>query len=109
MALVVPLQAVPSQQLAVVLGGQSCQIAVYQKRTGLYMDLIVGGAVLFTCVSCLNEVLVVRGESLGFSGNLAFVDTAGAQDPDYTGLGSRWVLFYLTPADLPAAADGSAV
>lgn len=108
MAQIVPVQPVPSQTLAAVLGGQSCQLAVYQKRTGLYMDLMVGGVVLFTCVACLNEVLIVRGPALGFVGNLVFMDTQGSDDPSYEGLGSRWVLFYLAPGDLPAGAPGAA-
>lgn len=102
MAQVIPLQAVPSQTLAAVLGGQSCSIALYQKSTGLYMDLAVAGVVLFTGVPCLQDSLVVRGAYLGFVGNLTVLDTQGDSDPDYAGLGSRWVLFYLSPSDLPS-------
>ncbi|MCP1257899.1 phage baseplate plug family protein [Acetobacter lambici] len=32
-------------------------------------------------------------------GDLAFADTQGTQDPDYTGLGSRFVLVYAEDAN----------
>jgi hypothetical protein len=71
------------------------------------MDRISNGVVLFTCVACLNEVLVVRGPSLGFAGNLCFYDTQGSDDPSYDGLGTRWLLYYLAAGDLPLSAPGS--
>ena len=43
---------------------------------------------------------IVRDTYLGFLGDLAFFDLQGEDDPYYTGLGDRWVLGYLTTADL---------
>src|SRR5258708_5908295 len=60
----VQINAVPSQTLNVVLGGQSCQIALYQKQpivdeygvaAGLFFDLIVGGVPILTAVRCLDR------------------------------------------------------
>src|ERR1700687_3305718 len=101
--LVVPLQPVPSQVVTVTLNNQSCKIAVYQKSTGLYLDLYVSDTLIIGGVICQNANLIVRDAYLGFSGDLAICDTQATKDasgnlvasaPDYTGLGSRLVLFY---------------
>lgn len=99
----VPLAAVPSQQFGTVLGGQNCVMSVYQKSTGLYFDLSVGGAPISTTVRCLNEARLCEDRQyLGFVGDFIFYDTQGKSDPDFTGLGDRFVLIYLEAADLAA-------
>jgi hypothetical protein len=96
MTLRIPLTAVPSQKLSITLGTQRCTISVYQKTTGLYFDLSVAGTRVVAGMICRNLVNLVRSRYLtGFVGDLAFVDTQGSQDPDYTGLGSRYQLVYL--------------
>lgn len=95
----IPLRPLASQFFDVTLGGQACTVAVYQKSTGLYLDLTVANVVRMTGVLCRNRVRLVRQAYLGFVGDLAFIDTQGAQDPDYAGLGARFQLVYLTPAD----------
>ncbi len=97
---IVPLQAVPSQTFNVGLANQQCKINVYQKQTGLFFDLYVAGAVVITGVLCLNLNLLVRNTYLGFIGDLAFVDTQGTSDPDYTGIGIRYQLVYLAIGDV---------
>lgn len=96
----IPLQSVPSQSLSVLLSGQNCQINVYQKSTGLYLDLSINNAPLLSTVLCRDRVKLVRQPYLGFVGDLAFVDTQGLSDPDYTGLAGRFALVYLDAADL---------
>lgn len=88
-----------------MLGGQACQVNLYQKSTGLYVDLYVGGILIVAGVLALASNLIVRATYLGFSGDLAFFDTQpGAaallanMQPDqitYPGLGSRYFLAYL--------------
>lgn len=97
---IVPLQPLPAQTLDVTLAGQACAIAVYQKTTGLFLDLAVAGAPVLNGELCHNRVLIARESYLGFAGYLAFIDTAGKSDPSYQGLGSRYLLAYLTNADL---------
>lgn len=107
---IIPLQAVPSQTLVVTLGAQQCTINVYQKFYGVFLDLfatntisgplptlIIGGQI------CQNINLIVRSLYLGFIGDLAFVDTQGKSNPIYTGLGTRFLLVYLTPAEVLTA------
>ena len=92
----IALQPVPSQQLQVVLGGQNCQIAVYTRSTGLFVDVNVNGVDVSTAIIAQNGNTLVPTSYLGFVGNLAFLDTQGTSDPTYDGLGSRYQLVYVT-------------
>lgn len=96
----VSLQPVPSQQTQVVLDGQSCTISVYVTHQAMCLDLAVGGAPIAYAIQCKNCVSLVPTSYLGFTGWLIFFDTQGTEDPQYTGLGSRWVLLYLDQEDL---------
>ena len=96
---IVPLQSTPSQIVTITLGGQVCQIDVRTRRTGLFLDLYVGGALVIAGALCQDRNPIVRSVYLGFVGDLMFIDTQGASDPTYDGIGSRYVLTYLTAAD----------
>lgn len=96
----IPLSATPSQALSVILGGQNCQINVYQKTTGLYVDLFVNNSPLVQGAIARNAVRIVRHAYVGFIGDLAFLDTQGESDPDSTGLGARYQFVYLQASDL---------
>jgi hypothetical protein len=94
--LIIPLQPVPSQTLTVSLAGQSCRVNTYQKGTGLFVDLYVNDALIIGGVIAENANRIVRDAYLGFVGDLAFFDQQDERaDPNWTGLGSRWLLFYL--------------
>lgn len=96
----VPLSPVPSQKPTTLLGAQNCQIKVYQKTTGVYLDLYVNNAPIVTGVIARDRVLIVRQAYLGFVGDLSFFDTQGVADPTYDGLGARYQLVYLEASDL---------
>lgn len=98
--LIIPLQPLPSQTLSVAVGVQDCSIAVYQKSTGLFLNLSVGGTPRVQGVLCHDRVRLVRQAYLGFIGDLCFIDTQGKTDPVYTGLGVRYLLAYLSPDDV---------
>jgi hypothetical protein len=97
----VPLQPTPNQTLQCVLGGQSCALRVYQRRTGLYVDvsLVTGSAPVVAGVIGRDRNRIVRDAYLGFLGDLAFMDAQGTDDPSYDGLGGRFVLLYLAPGE----------
>lgn len=97
---IIPLSAVPSQKLSVLLGNQNCQIKVYQKTTGLYIDVSVNDVPLVSGVVCRNAVPIVRYAYLGFSGDLLFLDTRGSDDPQYLGLAGRFELIYFAAGEL---------
>lgn len=96
---VVPLRAVPAQVLTINLANQSCRIVVQQKATGLFVDLYVNDALIIGGVIGRNADRMVRDAYLGFIGDLAWLDTQGADDPEASGLGTRWQLLYLEVAD----------
>lgn len=99
----IPLSAVPSQNLIINLAGQSCQINVYVMSYAtprLYLDLSVNQITTMTGVLCHDRTKLVRDSYLGFIGDLTFVDTQGFDDPTYDGLGSRFILVYLEASDL---------
>lgn len=100
---VIPLQAIPNQVINAVLGGQNCTIVLYQRDPGLFCNLYVGTALVIGGVICENINRIVRDSYLGFIGDLIFEDLQGDEDPHYSGLGSRWVLCYVTPADIAQA------
>jgi hypothetical protein len=90
----------PSQSLTVLLSSQNCQINVYEKSTGVFLDLYVNNAPIMTGVICRDRVLLVREDYLGFVGDLAFYDTQGTSDPTNSGFGTRYLLVYLAESDL---------
>lgn len=95
--LIVPLQPVPNQTLQVQLAGQPCTLNLFQYTYGLFASVYVGDVLIIASVLCQNFNRIVRSTYLGFVGDLVFLDTQGTDDPIYTGLGSRFVLLYLTP------------
>ena len=99
--LVVPTIPIPYQIFTVQLNNQNCQISIYQKSTGLFLDLYISGTLIIGGVICEDRNRIVRNAYLGFVGDLAFFDNQGSSDPFYTGLGSRYSLLYLDPSDAP--------
>lgn len=100
MASFIPTQPTPFQNLAVSLAQQACTITIRQTAVGMFVDLYVNNAPIIVGVLALNANKIVRDAYLGFIGDFAIYDTAGTSDPYYSGMGSRWQLVYLTPADL---------
>ena len=98
--LIIPLQAVPSQHVSTMLSRQYCQIDVYQKLFGLFLDLYVNNSLVIGGVACQDRKRIVRSTYLGFVGDLAFFDRQGTSDPAYAGLADRFGLAYLDTADL---------
>jgi hypothetical protein len=94
----IPLLPIASQTLYTSLDQQSCEISIYQKSTGVYLDLSVEGVAVATGIICRDRVRIIRYG--GLSGDLMFADTRGKSDPQHTGMGSRWLLVYLLPAEV---------
>lgn len=98
--LIIPTDPVQSRTFSIQLADQSCFIKLYQKSTGMFFDLSVAGVPKVQGKIIRNRVKLVRQPYLGFSGDIAFMDTVGNDDPDYTGLGSRFLMMYLEASDL---------
>lgn len=101
---IVPLNDIPAQTFVVTLNNQYCRINLYQKSTGLFIDLYVQDAPIITGRICRDRDRIVRELYLGFDGDLSFVDQQAAEDPSTPGLGSRFLLYYFTPDELAVAA-----
>jgi hypothetical protein len=119
-----PMAAVPSQNFSAALNGQAVTINLYQlgalAAAALYMDLIANGAVIFTGRICrayggepgtVAPFMLSGAYYRGFEGDFVFLDTQSSAnvptaDPQYAGLGNRWQLIYLSPADLEAGGLG---
>jgi len=103
--LLIPLATVPNQIRTVVLNNQQCSLSVYQKSTGMFMDIVSNNKIILSGVLCRNQCYLVMNSYLGFIGDFMWVDTLGGNaDPVYTGIGgptARFQLVYLFPADIP--------
>lgn len=100
--LIIPTAAVASQVLTTQPADQQLTLSIYQTTTGLYLDLAVGSAVtpVLYGMFCRDRVRLVRDTYWGITGDLMWVDLQGASDPSYEGLGTRWVLFWLSADDV---------
>lgn len=96
----VPLAAAPSQTLAIVLNNQACEIALRQNGGNMYFDLSANGAEIVRSRIVRNKQrLCIDAKYRPFIGDFLFFDTQGDTQPEYTGLGSRYVLLYIEPSD----------
>jgi hypothetical protein len=92
----VPLRPVPAQTEKIILGGQNCQINVYQKPEGIFVDVTADDKTIESCAIARDITPLVSRNYAGFFGNLMFIDTQGNEHPHYSGLGTRFVLLYLS-------------
>lgn len=97
---VVPVPSKKSQTLTVPLSGQSARLNIYQLSTGMFMDVLVNDVAIISGVICRNNVRIVQSRYLGFIGDLVWLDMQGGDDPNWTALGTRFILVYLEAADL---------
>lgn len=96
----VPLNPVPSQTLNLTLNNQPLKLIIYTLSTGLFMDVKLNNVTIVSGVICLNNNKIVREAYSGLIGDFMFTDTQGSSDPEYSGLGSRYLLVYLEASDL---------
>lgn len=90
----IPLKAVPSQSVNVILAGQPCTIALRELGGRQYLSLSLNGTVICRSVLVVNRSAIVRAAYTGFIGDLAAIDTQGDEAPVYTGWGTRWALAF---------------
>lgn len=92
---VIPLKAIPSQKLNIVLGNQNCTITIYQRGEYLYCNLSVDNVTIRNGMICLVDTNLLAYPVNGFSGLLWFSDLTGmGGTPYYAQLGSRYVMYY---------------
>jgi hypothetical protein len=97
----IPLAAEPNQTLAVVLGGQPCQIALRQNGANMYFDLRVNNAdIVLSRIVRNKQLLLLDSKYRGFRGDFLVNDSQGDTQPEYTGLDSRYFLYYIETSDV---------
>ena len=90
------ISPIPAQTFNVVLDGQYCTISLYWRQTRLYLDLSVGAVEVCRGAVCQNRADIIQSPAPDFNGTLHFYDFEGERPPHYSGLNSRWGLFYLS-------------
>jgi hypothetical protein len=93
------IQPLANYSFKTTVGGQNCTVTLQQKGDDMYFTLDLPTGNIVSMVRCLNRVKLVRYAYLKFIGDFVFVDLQGNDAPNYAGLGSRWLLLYLTPAE----------
>jgi len=101
---VIPIQAVPSQVINVVLNQQQTTLNVYQRGSNMFVDVYSNNVLIIGGVVALNANVIVRNTYLGYLGDFAFYDTYGTgTDPQYAGLGTQYILVYYLSSELTKA------
>lgn len=95
----IPLISVPAQGFQVLLDTQECTFSLYQRNARLFMDMDVGQTRVFTGAVCLDGVNILQAAQAVFSGSLHFVDTQQHEAPQWEGLGTRWLLVYVSAGE----------
>lgn len=90
----IPLKAVPSQSVNVILAGQPCIIGLRLIGGRQYLSLSLNGEIICQNVLVVNRSAIIRAKYTGFIGELAAIDTQGDEAPQYTGWGTRWLLAF---------------
>ena len=90
----VPLQAIPSQTVVIVLDGQPYVVGLRELGGRQYFSLSVNGSVICENVLISNNSRIVNAPYTGFRGDFASIDLVGDEPPNYTGWGDRWRLAF---------------
>lgn len=99
----VPLIATPNQELAIELEEQDCTIQVRQLGNYTYLTLWIDSTLIVENAICMPGVAILQGYVHGFRGNFVLVDSSdpnNQQLSNYTELGSRFILLYLTDEEI---------
>lgn len=90
----IPLTAIPFQTVNAVVNGQNYRITVRQLGVALFTSLMVDGAqVTSNVIASVNSGLIPHAQTLANT-QIYWVDTQGADNPRYDGLGDRWRLIF---------------
>lgn len=100
--IIVPVRNLPNQEFTTTLNNQQVRLRIYERRFRshipndhrIYIDVILNNILLIAGAMCQHAVPIIQDITLGFTGDLAFVDTEGTDDPKSSGLGTRWLLVY---------------
>lgn len=90
----IPVQAIASQIIAVSINSQNCSITLRELNGRQYFSLSLNGASICDNVLMQSHSSIINAAYMGFIGEFLVLDLSGADAPNYTGWGSRWILVY---------------
>ena len=90
----ISLQPIPYQIVACVIGGQSFEITVRQIGSNLYSSTVVDGEQITKAVRATSGGSITPWADSRVGTQVRWHDSQGDEDPQFDGLGSRWVLCF---------------
>ncbi|MGV7078500.1 phage baseplate plug family protein [Testudinibacter sp. P80/BLE/0925] len=91
----IPLQPIPAQRLSCSLGGQNLDISLTTRlHNQVYISIFADSKPVVINRLCLNLAPIIGTDYLPINGNLVFADSQGHNDPEWSGLGSRYKLYW---------------
>lgn len=93
----IALSPVPNQTVAFQASGHRVSLTLRTLPNGaLLADVVMDGSTIAAGRTCLDRTAIIRRAYVGFPGDLAFVDTQGTLDPAASGLGTRYLLAWIS-------------
>jgi restriction endonuclease S subunit len=96
--LIIPIQPIPNQNIRLTVNGQACEINLRQQNTGIYFSLVSDGTSICNSVLCQNAAPL--NSQFSFNGVFVLFDVESNEKPDYSRLGTKWVLYYLEAGEI---------
>lgn len=90
----IPLSQIPNQIVSAVVNDQAFQIEVRQLGGSIFTTTTVDGELIASTVRAVANGSITPWPSSAVNTQVIWVDTQGEDDPQYTGLGDRWVLAF---------------
>lgn len=93
--LLIPLKPVANQTTTTMLNGQVVRVAIREMTTGVYLTAWLDNVIIQSGILCIDRVRMMDSNYDGFVGGFMFQDSQGISNPESSGIGTRWNLFYL--------------
>lgn len=92
--LTIPLGAIPYQIVSVVVNDQAFEIEIRQLGESVFTTTSVDGELVASTVRAVAGGSITPWPSANVNTSVVWVDTQGEDDPQYNGLGDRWLLAF---------------
>ena len=89
-----PLTPIPHQLVASVVGSQSYEITIRQMGSSLFTSVVIDGEQITRNVRATSGGSITPWGDARVGTQIYWQDTQGDDDPQFDGLGSRWLLCY---------------
>lgn len=90
----IPLSAIPFQIVSAVVNDQSFQIEVRQLGAYIFVTTVVDGEEVASSVRAVTGQSITPWPMADVNTSVVWVDAQGNDDPQYAGLGTRWLLAF---------------